>query len=166
MYHTAGVVLLGIGFLLAQQIITIYYNRLILHNLPAREVIVSSFLPVGPTAMTALGLMNLALAADHHLIPFMHTQEVQVPLDDKCKGVLLQHISNCPAQLRTGVASPTVLCILEIALKSTTQVAACRCWPVLFVLRITQGVSGAQSQVDLPVCLLPAGSSHTQGSHK
>jgi hypothetical protein len=47
-------VLLGIGFLLSHQITTIYYNRLTCHKLPAREVIVSSFLPVGPMAMTAM----------------------------------------------------------------------------------------------------------------
>jgi hypothetical protein len=49
----AGVCLLGVGFLLSQQICTIYYSRLTFHSLPARELIVSSFLPVGPMAMTA-----------------------------------------------------------------------------------------------------------------
>jgi hypothetical protein len=47
-------VLLSIGFLLSFQITSIYYNRLIVHSLPPREVIVSSFLPVGAMAMTAL----------------------------------------------------------------------------------------------------------------
>jgi hypothetical protein len=49
----AGICLLGIGFLLSHQICTIYYSRLTFHSLPARELIVSSFLPVGPMAMTA-----------------------------------------------------------------------------------------------------------------
>eukprot|EP00878_Enallax_costatus_P030744 GHUV01033526.1.p2 GENE.GHUV01033526.1~~GHUV01033526.1.p2 ORF type:complete len:280 (+),score=28.77 GHUV01033526.1:208-1047(+) len=48
-----GTCLLGIGFLLSYQICTIYYSRLTFHSLPAKEVIVSSFLPVGPMAMTA-----------------------------------------------------------------------------------------------------------------
>jgi hypothetical protein len=49
----AGVCLLGIGFLLSYQICATYYQRLVVHNLPAREMIISSFLPVGPMAMTA-----------------------------------------------------------------------------------------------------------------
>lgn len=49
----AGLVLLGVGAPLSFQVCTIFYNRLICHNLPAREVVVSSFLPVGATAMTA-----------------------------------------------------------------------------------------------------------------
>lgn len=49
----AGICLLGIGFLLSYQICTIYYSRLTFHSLPAKEIILSCFLPVGPMAMTA-----------------------------------------------------------------------------------------------------------------
>jgi hypothetical protein len=45
---------MGIGFLLSFQITGIYYNRLTCHKLPAREVIISSFLPPGPFAMTGM----------------------------------------------------------------------------------------------------------------
>ena len=31
-----------------RQILTVYYRRLVVHKLPPKEVIVSSFLPVGP----------------------------------------------------------------------------------------------------------------------
>jgi hypothetical protein len=48
-----GLALLGIGLPLSFQVCTIYYNRLTCHSLPAREVIVSSFLPVGSMAMAA-----------------------------------------------------------------------------------------------------------------
>jgi hypothetical protein len=47
------VALLGIGFLLSFQICGMYYTRLCTAKMPAKEVIVSSFLPVGPMAMTA-----------------------------------------------------------------------------------------------------------------
>lgn len=57
-----GVCLLGVGFMLSHQICTIYYSRLTFHSLPARELIISSFLPVGPMAMTAWALLNLGTA--------------------------------------------------------------------------------------------------------
>ncbi|WIA34056.1 hypothetical protein OEZ86_012434 [Tetradesmus obliquus] len=57
-----GVCLLGVGFMLSHQICTIYYLRLTFHSLPARELIISSFLPVGPMAMTAWALLNLGTA--------------------------------------------------------------------------------------------------------
>jgi tellurite resistance protein TehA-like permease len=41
-------VLWGIGVPLALTILVIYYQRLAVHKLPPREVIVSSFLPLGP----------------------------------------------------------------------------------------------------------------------
>ena len=59
----AGACLLGIGFLLSLQIVTIYWHRLIFHQLPPRDAIVSSFLPVGPMGMTVWALLNLSAAA-------------------------------------------------------------------------------------------------------
>lgn len=40
-------VMLGVGLLLACGIMIIYFQRLALHHIPAREVIVSTFLPLG-----------------------------------------------------------------------------------------------------------------------
>jgi tellurite resistance protein TehA-like permease len=40
-------VMLGVGLLLAIAIMVIYFQRLALHHCPAREVIVSTFLPLG-----------------------------------------------------------------------------------------------------------------------
>eukprot|EP00775_Hariotina_reticulata_P004122 gene4122-4368_t len=65
-----GVCLLGIGFLLSYQICATYYQRLIVHNLPAREMIISSFLPVGPMAMTAWAVMNLSISGTQHLVDY------------------------------------------------------------------------------------------------
>ncbi|GAA6008114.1 hypothetical protein JCM10207_007034 [Rhodosporidiobolus poonsookiae] len=49
----------GIGMLLAAAIITMYLQRLILHKLPPREVIVSSWLPVGPIGQGGFALIEL-----------------------------------------------------------------------------------------------------------
>lgn len=77
-----GATLMGIGFLLSFQITGIYYNRLTCHKLPAREVIISSFLPPGPFAMTGMAVTHLALAAEHHLLPYVHSQEPDSKLED------------------------------------------------------------------------------------
>lgn len=49
----------GIGMLLAMAIIVLYIQRLVLHHLPPREVIVSSWLPVGPIGQGGYALIEL-----------------------------------------------------------------------------------------------------------
>lgn len=49
----------GIGMLLAMAIIVLYFQRLVLHHLPPREVIVSSWLPVGPIGQGGYALIEL-----------------------------------------------------------------------------------------------------------
>lgn len=49
----------GIGMLLAAAIIVLYLQRLVLHHLPPREVIVSSWLPVGPIGQGGYALIEL-----------------------------------------------------------------------------------------------------------
>lgn len=44
-------VMWGMGVPLAMSILVIYYQRLAVHKLPPREVIVSCFLPLGPLGM-------------------------------------------------------------------------------------------------------------------
>jgi tellurite resistance protein TehA-like permease len=46
-------VLFGMSTFFAMMILTLYYHRLVLHKLPAREVIVSAFLPLGPCGYSA-----------------------------------------------------------------------------------------------------------------
>ncbi|GAA5914034.1 hypothetical protein JCM6882_001830, partial [Rhodosporidiobolus microsporus] len=50
----------GIGVLLASAIIVMYLQRLVLHHLPPREVIVSSWLPVGPIGQYGFASIELA----------------------------------------------------------------------------------------------------------
>lgn len=56
-------VLWGIGLPLAMFILCIYFHRLAIHQLPAREVIVSVFIPLGPLGLGGFTAMNLGKAA-------------------------------------------------------------------------------------------------------
>ncbi|GAA96414.1 uncharacterized protein L969DRAFT_51941 [Mixia osmundae IAM 14324] len=49
----------GVGLLLCLFILTLYFQRLVLHHLPGREVIVSTFLPLSPCGQGAAALINL-----------------------------------------------------------------------------------------------------------
>lgn len=66
--HSALVVLLisyilmGMGLMLALSIIVIYFYRLAVHKLPPKEVIISSFLPLGPLGQGAYGMIQLGSA--------------------------------------------------------------------------------------------------------
>ena len=53
----------GIGMGLSFLVMTLYFHRLAIHNLPTSEVIVSAFLPLGPLGQGAYGLIQLAKAA-------------------------------------------------------------------------------------------------------
>ncbi|EXJ83572.1 hypothetical protein A1O1_07195 [Capronia coronata CBS 617.96] len=52
-------VMWGMATPLAMTILVIYYQRLALHKLPPREVVVSSFLPLGPLGMGGYTIMYL-----------------------------------------------------------------------------------------------------------
>ncbi|KAJ4520200.1 Sulfite efflux pump SSU1 [Exophiala dermatitidis] len=56
-------VLWGMSTPLAMTILVIYYQRLALHKLPPREVVVSSFLPLGPLGMGGYAIMNMGRVA-------------------------------------------------------------------------------------------------------
>lgn len=59
----ASYVLWGMGQPLAVSVIVIYYQRLALHKLPPREVIVSCFLPLGPLGLGGYCILNLGRLA-------------------------------------------------------------------------------------------------------
>lgn len=52
-------VVLGCGLPLALIILSLYFQRLILHHIPTQEMIVSSFLPLGPTGLAGFSLVKL-----------------------------------------------------------------------------------------------------------
>lgn len=56
-------VMMGMGLSLALSIIVIYFCRLVLHKLPPKEVIISSFLPLGPLGQGSYGMIQLGLAS-------------------------------------------------------------------------------------------------------
>lgn len=49
----------GLSVPFAMSVLVIYYQRLALHKLPPREIIVSSFLPIGPLGMGGYTIMYL-----------------------------------------------------------------------------------------------------------
>ena len=52
-------VMTGVGTLLACGIMIIYFQRLAVHHLPPREVITSTFLPLGPCGQGGFALIEL-----------------------------------------------------------------------------------------------------------
>ena len=56
-------IMMGMGLGLALSIIVIYFYRLAVHKLPPKEVIISSFLPLGPMGQGAYGMIQMGSAA-------------------------------------------------------------------------------------------------------
>jgi tellurite resistance protein TehA-like permease len=56
-------ILWGTGVPLAMAVLVIYFQRLTVHKLPPREVIVSVFLPLGPMGQGGFGIMQLGKVA-------------------------------------------------------------------------------------------------------
>lgn len=48
---------------LALIILTLYIQRLLLHHIPPQEMVVSSFLPLGPTGLAGFSLVRLGKVA-------------------------------------------------------------------------------------------------------
>ena len=63
----ANYVLWGMSMPLSLTVLVIYYSRLALHKLPPREVIVSSFLPLGPLGMGGYTILYLGKVARDRL---------------------------------------------------------------------------------------------------
>ncbi|KIW72444.1 hypothetical protein, variant 1 [Phialophora macrospora] len=59
----AGYILLGVGLPTAIFILIMYWQRLTIHKLPSREVIVSCFVPLGPFGMGSFSIMKLGAVA-------------------------------------------------------------------------------------------------------
>jgi hypothetical protein len=54
-------VMWGMATPFAMTVLVIYYQRLALYKLPAREIVVSSFLPLGPLGMSMLRFTSFPL---------------------------------------------------------------------------------------------------------
>ncbi|KAF6263912.1 voltage-dependent anion channel-domain-containing protein [Scenedesmus sp. NREL 46B-D3] len=148
----SGICLLGIGSLLSQQICTTYYSRLTFHSLPARELILSSFLPVGPMAMTAWAFLNLGQAGgvqleayySQHIDPTIDVQwlhDVAAPLAAAAAAVLalflwgfatwwllLALVSVGPSTWAGGAPSSPWACTQAPPHTSATLHTPARCW--------------------------------------
>lgn len=55
----ASYVMNGVGLLIACGLMVIYFQRLAVHHLPPRELIVSTFLPLGPCGQGGFALIEL-----------------------------------------------------------------------------------------------------------
>lgn len=60
-------VLWGVGMSLSIFVMVLYFHRLCVHHLPAPEIIVSAYLPLGPCGQGAYGLIQLAQAGQSKL---------------------------------------------------------------------------------------------------
>jgi tellurite resistance protein TehA-like permease len=56
-------ILWGTGIPLSMAILVVYFQRLTIHKLPPREVIVSVFLPLGPLGQGGYGIQKLGMVA-------------------------------------------------------------------------------------------------------
>lgn len=61
----ASYIMWGLSTPLAMTVLVIYYTRLALHKLPPREIVVSSFLPLGPLGMGGYAITYLGSIARH-----------------------------------------------------------------------------------------------------
>lgn len=68
-------ILWGTGIPLAMSVLVIYFQRLTVHMLPPREVIVSVFLPLGPLGQGGFAIMQLGKVAIH-VFPRTRTLEM------------------------------------------------------------------------------------------
>lgn len=67
----ASYVLWGLGEAFTLAILALYFHRLMVHHLPARELIVSVFLPVGPLGQGGFAIQQLGrVARDLAFLPF------------------------------------------------------------------------------------------------
>ncbi|RJE25860.1 transporter [Aspergillus sclerotialis] len=74
----ASYILWGIGVPFAMMVMVIYLHRLTLHKLPAKSVIVSAFLPLGPLGQGSFGIMKLGSVAQK-VLPKTHSLQSSSP---------------------------------------------------------------------------------------
>ncbi|OJJ33507.1 hypothetical protein ASPWEDRAFT_53427 [Aspergillus wentii DTO 134E9] len=68
----ASYILWGVGVPLALMVMAIYLQRLMLHKLPPKAIIVSTFLPLGPLGQGGFGIQKLGLSA-REIFPLTNT---------------------------------------------------------------------------------------------
>lgn len=61
----ASYIMWGMAVPLSMTVIVMYYTRLALHKLPPREIIVSSFLPLGPLGLGGYAVLRLGSTCRH-----------------------------------------------------------------------------------------------------
>ena len=96
-----GVVVLVVSFMawslglgMCYIIIAIYFWRLMKCKLPAREAIISCFLPVGPPGMGAYAIQSLAIGLAAHITKYKYTLEraPQPPVSAETIGAIAESV--------------------------------------------------------------------------
>lgn len=64
----ASYIMLGVGLLLACALMALYFQRLAMHHLPPRELIVSTFLPLGKSLFSARQILALMLSTQVRVV--------------------------------------------------------------------------------------------------
>ncbi|CAE6488319.1 unnamed protein product [Rhizoctonia solani] len=82
----ASYIACGIGTSLALMILALYLQRLAFHHLPATDMIVTVFLPLGPTGQSGVALCNLGRLAIS-LQPYLHSKPELEALAQAVYGV-------------------------------------------------------------------------------
>ncbi|EUC66881.1 C4-dicarboxylate transporter/malic acid transporter [Rhizoctonia solani AG-3 Rhs1AP] len=82
----ASYIACGIGTSLALMILALYLQRLAFHHLPATDMIVTVFLPLGPTGQSGVALCNLGRLAVS-LQPYLHSRPELETLAQAVHGV-------------------------------------------------------------------------------
>jgi tellurite resistance protein TehA-like permease len=86
--------LLSLGLGLCYIILAIYFWRLMKCKLPAREAIISCFVPVGPPGMGAYAILNLAIGLAAHISKYKFTLEhaPQPPVSAQTIGAIAEGV--------------------------------------------------------------------------
>ncbi|KAJ5318368.1 hypothetical protein N7476_004788 [Penicillium atrosanguineum] len=98
----ASYILWGMSMPLAWIVIVIYYQRLAVHKLPSREVIVSCFLPLGPLGFGSYSIMYLGKVAR---TVFLDTEFLD-PIAGQCAYVVGSMVALTMWGFWIDVASP------------------------------------------------------------
>ncbi|KAK9461183.1 voltage-dependent anion channel [Lipomyces oligophaga] len=114
----------GNGELLAFMFTTVYLWRLLRHNMPAREAMISCFLPVGPLGQGAYGFLVNAINAEDYLA--IHGFELFKELP------VLRYIGSAVAMYMVGLATFFLVCAVTMCIYFRPRVFGVAWWGLSF----------------------------------
>jgi tellurite resistance protein TehA-like permease len=108
----------GIGQFFSAIVLALYFHRLTLHSLPAKEAIVSVFLPIGPLGQGGFGIQQLGKVA-RVVVPKTTAFDSSIYSGDilYVTGTLLLY--SCGVQVLSGCRLPSPVSLRSISFHST-----------------------------------------------